>query len=106
MENDLTFGVVQHEDDNGKAVTSLCCWNDDTDGVLPLDGEPAPAPAIQAQPLTDADPAVQQNMALVVARLEQIAGNFSADYREDAEQALVCARAIERHLSGQTGEVK
>lgn len=33
----LTFGVVQHKDDNGEAATGLCCWNDDSDGVLPLD---------------------------------------------------------------------
>ena len=36
-DNDLTFGIVQHKDDNGKVATGLCCWNDDTDGVLPLD---------------------------------------------------------------------
>jgi hypothetical protein len=35
----------------------------------------------------------QQNMELVVARLEHIAGGFSENPREDAAQALVCARA-------------
>jgi hypothetical protein len=39
-DNDLTFGIVQHKDDDGNAATGLCCWNDDTDGVLPLDSEP------------------------------------------------------------------
>lgn len=61
-DNDLTFGVVKHKDDDGKVSTGLCCWNDDTDGVLPLDGEysraaapvpPASAPAgtINGQPV-------------------------------------------------------
>lgn len=35
-----------------------------------------------------------ENLALVIARLEQIAGNFTDDPREAAEQALVCARAL------------
>lgn len=59
MDNDLTFGIVQHKDDDGQALTGLCCWNDDTDGVLPLDGEPATSAAAALQPvgvgLTDAD---------------------------------------------------
>ena len=41
----LTFGIVQHKDDGGAVSTGMCCWNDDTDGVLPLDGEYAAAPA-------------------------------------------------------------
>ena len=40
LDDDLTFGVRQHKDDDGKISTGMCCWNDDTDGVLPLDGEP------------------------------------------------------------------
>lgn len=36
----LTFGVRQHRDDDGKVSTGMCCWNEDSDGVLPLDGEP------------------------------------------------------------------
>ena len=44
MDDDLTFGVRQHQDDDGKISTGMCCWNHDTDGVLPLDGEyPDPA---------------------------------------------------------------
>jgi len=43
LDDDLTFGIVQHEDDEGKAKSSMCCWNDDTDGVLPLDSEPRAA---------------------------------------------------------------
>lgn len=39
LDNDLTFGVRQHQDDDGKVSTGMCCWNDDSDGVLPLDGE-------------------------------------------------------------------
>ena len=39
MDDDLTFGVRQHQDDDGKISTGMCCWNGDTDGVLPLDGE-------------------------------------------------------------------
>lgn len=39
LDDDLTFGVRQHRDDNGTVSTGMCCWNDDTDGVLPLDGE-------------------------------------------------------------------
>lgn len=54
----LTFGIVQHKDDEGNATTGLCCWNEDSDGVLPLDGEPAPAAMSQpseAAPLTDTE---------------------------------------------------
>lgn len=45
-ESDLTFGVRQHKDDDGKVSTGLCCWNDDMDGeVYPLDGDyTAPQP--------------------------------------------------------------
>lgn len=39
MDNDLTFGVRQHQGDDGTISTGMCCWNDDSDGVLPLDGE-------------------------------------------------------------------
>jgi hypothetical protein len=39
LEDHLTFGVRQHQDDDGKVSTGMCCWNDDTDGVLTLDGE-------------------------------------------------------------------
>lgn len=45
LDDDLTFGVRQHEDDTGKVATGMCCWNDDTDGVLPLDEYPDEAPA-------------------------------------------------------------
>lgn len=45
MDNELTFGIVQHAADDGKATTGLCCWNDDTDGVMPLDGQPSAAAA-------------------------------------------------------------
>jgi hypothetical protein len=43
----LTFGIVQHMGDDGTASAGMCCWNDDTDGVLPLDGEYTAAPASQ-----------------------------------------------------------
>jgi len=43
LDDDLTFGIVQYEDDEGKAKSGMCCWNDDTDGVLPLDSEPRAA---------------------------------------------------------------
>lgn len=39
LDDSLTFGIRQHGDDDGKISTGMCCWNDDTDGVLPLDGE-------------------------------------------------------------------
>jgi len=39
-DNELTFGIVQHKDDDGAVATGMCCWNEDTDGVLPLDGAP------------------------------------------------------------------
>jgi hypothetical protein len=39
LDDELTFGIVQHKDDDGKVSTGMCCWNDDTEGVLPLDGE-------------------------------------------------------------------
>lgn len=40
LEGDLTFGNRHHRDDDGKEGFGMCCWNDDTDGVLPLDEEP------------------------------------------------------------------
>jgi hypothetical protein len=46
-DNDLTFGIVQHKDDAGTVSTGLCCWNDDSDGVLPLDAYPEAAHAKQ-----------------------------------------------------------
>lgn len=42
-DDELTFGVVQVKDDTGHVSTGLCCWNDDSDGVLPLSGEPSTA---------------------------------------------------------------
>ena len=49
LDDQLLFGIRQHRDDDGKVSTGMCCWNGDTDGVLPLDGEyEAPAaPAAQ-----------------------------------------------------------
>lgn len=49
LDDQLSFGIRQHCDDHGKASTDMCCWNGDTDGVLPLNGEyEAPvAPAAQ-----------------------------------------------------------
>lgn len=44
LDDDLTFGIRQHRDDDGTVKTGMCCWNDDTDGVLPLDGEYDRAP--------------------------------------------------------------
>lgn len=40
-----------------------------------------------------------EDIDLVIARLEQIAGNFSADYRNDAGEALVCALAVRAHIA-------
>ena len=37
-EETLTFGIVKHKADDGAEAVGMCCWNDDTDGVLPLDG--------------------------------------------------------------------
>jgi len=48
LDNDLTFGVRQHKDDYGVVANGMCCWNDDTDGVLPLDMYPGD-PAIQQE---------------------------------------------------------
>lgn len=42
LDDELTFGIVQHQDDNGCVATGMCCWNSDTDGVLPLDRECTP----------------------------------------------------------------
>lgn len=36
QDNELTFGIKKHQGDNGKVSMGMCCWNDDTDGVLPL----------------------------------------------------------------------
>lgn len=52
LDDDLTFGVRQHRDDDGTVSTGMCCWNEDTDGVLPLDGEYKATAA--AQPVSDA----------------------------------------------------
>lgn len=46
LENDLTFGMCHHRDDNGKEAFGMCCWNDDTDGVLPLDEDPVAVPRV------------------------------------------------------------
>lgn len=54
LDNDLTFGVRQHRDDDGKVGTGMCCWNDDTDGVLPLDGEYEGHAAVQPDVVRDA----------------------------------------------------
>lgn len=49
LDDDLTFGVRQHSADDETVSIGLCCWNDDTDGVLPLDGEyEAPVPRTTA----------------------------------------------------------
>lgn len=58
LDEELTFGVVQHKDDDGTVSTGLCCWNDDTDGVYPLTGDGAYAPkaadpAAQPQPVAE-----------------------------------------------------
>ena len=44
-EYDITFGIVQHSDDDGIVTRDMCCWNDDTDGVLPLIDEYNPVTA-------------------------------------------------------------
>ncbi len=49
LDDDLTFGVAPHQDDDGNSSTGMCCWNEDTEGVLPLDGEPAEVPAVAPQ---------------------------------------------------------
>lgn len=48
-DNELIFGIVKHADDHGEMAVGMCCWNDDTDGVLPLDGHRA-APVVPSQP--------------------------------------------------------
>ena len=53
--DDLTFGIVQHKDDGGKVETSMCCWNDDTDGVFPLPDEYVPAATLPAQDARNLD---------------------------------------------------
>lgn len=40
LDDYLIFGVVKHVDDQNVVCVGLACWNDDTDGVLPLDDEP------------------------------------------------------------------
>lgn len=35
----LYFGVRQHRADDGTVATDMCCWNEDSDGVLPLPDE-------------------------------------------------------------------
>jgi hypothetical protein len=38
FDNELTFGIVQYQDDEGgSAQVGMCCWNSDTDGVYPLE---------------------------------------------------------------------
>lgn len=57
LEDELMFGIRQHRDDDGKVSTDMCCWNGDTDGVLPMNGEyespTAPAAQGDAKELTD-----------------------------------------------------
>lgn len=55
-EDELTFGIRQHSDDDGAVKTGMCCWNDDTDGVYPLDGDYS-APAAPAVDVAVASPA-------------------------------------------------
>lgn len=52
LEDELTFGMVNHRADDGTIGYGLCCWNDDTDGVLPLSEDPAvPSPWRLAGPI-------------------------------------------------------
>lgn len=58
LDDQLMFGIRQHCDDDGKVSTDMCCWNDDTDGVLPLDGE-YEAHVASVQPVAVPDGAVE-----------------------------------------------
>lgn len=49
LDDDLSFAMIQHRDDDGVVRHGMCCWNDDSDGVLPLDESPDSAiPSPQA----------------------------------------------------------
>lgn len=39
VETEILFGVVQHQDDEGNVGTAMCCWNEDSEGVLPLEDD-------------------------------------------------------------------
>lgn len=68
--DELTFGVRQHRDDDNKVSTGMCCWNDDTDGVLPLTDEWI-APQPSAQPAPDAAPAAEESDGAIYARVSR-----------------------------------
>lgn len=70
-EDELTFGIRQHRDDDGTVSTGLCCWNEDTDGVYPLHGD---AP-IAAQPALAglAAPAVQAELSALQEQAARMA---------------------------------
>lgn len=54
LDDELTFGIVQHKDDDGVVSTGLCCWNDDMDGVYPLHGDGPYASTMTVMPASRA----------------------------------------------------
>ncbi|MEH6434340.1 hypothetical protein [Massilia sp. DD77] len=83
----LTFGVVQHRDDDGMVESGMCCWNDDTDGVIPLDDEYAPALAQQAEAAPVARP---DNFGEEVTRLvNRIREPLSMAMRDSLVEELI-----------------
>jgi hypothetical protein len=75
MEDELTFGIVQHKDDEGKVSTGMCCWNDDTDGVLPLDGEYA-APSSTEARATAAEDARETALKALLTGIDDAFENY------------------------------
>jgi hypothetical protein len=103
-EDELTFGIVQHTDDDGKVSTGLCCWNGDTDGVYPLHGVPAPAPKQTAAPAgNQAAPAVaalsdepQLDQLSLPGWLRHFAADGGYSHNDYADTMRQAAEEIER----------
>lgn len=91
LDDDLTFGIVQHRDDNGCVATGMCCWNDHTDGVLPLDSEYS-APMASTDAVIEAKPDLEQLM--MEKRIELVPeyeGEWRANVYRDSDEPLATA---------------
>jgi len=95
-DNWLTFGIVQHKDDEGKASTGMCCWNDDSDGVLPLDGDAT----VTDYGTPTATPASASGELLTDQQIKDIAFDIThGDHQDDPHgYDIALDRAVERHL--------
>jgi hypothetical protein len=111
LDDELTFGIVQHKDDDGKESTGMCCWSGDTDGVLPLDGgyearaKAAPAAPVQTAPWLDGEPPHPWNQEWFIAEtiygdrvvLKALPEDHTYDYKT-ADETYMAARNIKRWM--------